>query len=98
MKNSKITAAAALTLLFAAGAHADVDNYVSDIPTASILSGSEANAQAVTVAQGADIYRNSALLRNIQPAYVCLADREIVKVGAVAAARAPYQTCSIRPS
>jgi hypothetical protein len=90
MKNSKIIAVAALTLLAAAGAHADLYNYVSDIPTTSVVSRSEVNAQAVTAAHGADVYRDSAL-QNVQPAFVSSVDRETVKAGAVAAARAPYQ-------
>jgi hypothetical protein len=94
MKNSKIIAAAALTLLAAAGAHADAYNYVSNIPTTSVYSRSEVNAQAVIAAHGADVYRDSAL-QNVQPAFVSSVDRDAVRAGAIAAARAPYQNMQL---
>ncbi|MGF6527282.1 alpha/beta hydrolase [Variovorax sp. PvP013] len=95
MKTTQIIATAAFALLAAAGAHADVYDYVPNVPTTSVVSRSETSAQAVAAAHGADIYRQSAM-SGVVPTRTSAQDRAAVRVGAVAAAHAPYQ--NMQPS
>lgn len=91
MKTAQIIATAALTLLAAAGAHADVYDYVPNVPTTSQVSRSEVSSQAMAAAHGADGYRQSAM-SGVVPARTSAQDRAAVRVGALAAAHAPYQS------
>ena len=61
MKTAQIIATAAFALLATAGAHADVYDYVPNVPTTSVVSRSETQAQAIAAAHGADVYRQSAM-------------------------------------
>jgi hypothetical protein len=95
MKTAQIIATTALALLAAAGAHADVYDYVPNVPATSVVSRSETQAQAVAAAHGTDIYRQSAM-SGVVPTRTSAQDRAAVRVGAVAAAHAPYQ--NMQPS
>jgi hypothetical protein len=90
MKTAQIIATTALALLAAAGAHADVYDYVPNVPATSVVSRSETQAQAVAAAHGTDIYRQSAM-SGVVPTRTSAQDRVAVRAGAVAAAHAPYQ-------
>lgn len=91
MKTAQIIATAALTLLAAAGAHADVYDYVPNVPTTSQVSRAEVSSQAMAAAHGADGYRQSAM-SGVMPARTSAQDRTAVRSGALAAAHAPYQS------
>jgi len=90
MKTSKIIAAAALSLLAAAGAHADAYNYVPGFNNTSERSRDEVRAEATAAAHRVDPYRDGATSQ-VQPVLRSSVDRDAVKAQAIAAAHAPNQ-------
>ena len=94
MNTARIITTAALALIAAAGAHANVYDYVPNVPSTSVVSRSETNAQARVAAHSADGYRQSAM-SGVVPARASGQDRQAVHAGAVAAAHAPYQNLQL---
>ena len=88
MKTSKILAAAALTLLAAAGAQAET--YDGVLTVRSTQSRADVSAQAVAVARAGNIYADGADA-GLQPAFNGSFSRSAVRAEAVAAAHAPNQ-------
>ncbi|MET3493557.1 alpha/beta hydrolase [Variovorax boronicumulans] len=88
MKTSNILAAAALSLLAAAGAHAET--YEGVQPLTSGYSRAEVAPQAVAAARAGNVYGDG-VSSAVAPALVASTDRAIVRSEAVAAAHAPGQ-------
>ena len=92
MKTSNILAAAALSLLAAAGAHAET--YEGVQPLTSGYSRADVAPQAAAAARAGNEYSDAALA-NVAPALTASTDRATVRAQAVAAAHAPGQ--NLRP-
>lgn len=88
MKTSNLLAAAALTLLAAAGAHAET--YQGVQPLSAGYSRAEVATQGVAAAREGNEYADGASA-NVAAAVVSTADRTTVRNEAVAAAHAPGQ-------
>src|ERR1700752_2556327 len=88
MKTSGLLAAAALSMLAAAGAHAETYDGVHPLTTVNSRSG--VNAQAVVAAHSADPYTEG-YSAGVAPETPSLADSGKVSAEAVAAAHAPNQ-------
>jgi len=88
MKTSKIIAAAALSILAAAGAQAET--YEGVLAPVSALSRADVAAEAVAAAHGADPYAEGASAGVIAP-LTASTDRARVRADAVAEAHAPNQ-------
>jgi len=93
MKTSKIIAAAALSILAAAGAQAET--YEGVQAPVSANSRTEVNAQAVAAARSENPYAEGASSRVAAP-LVASADRSAVRAQAVAAAHEPNQNLDRR--
>jgi hypothetical protein len=78
MTASKLFSIAALSLLAAAGAHADPYDYTPAGPAAAQFTRSEVNAQAATAAHGTNAYRQSAM-SGVVPARASGIDRATVR-------------------
>jgi hypothetical protein len=88
MKTSNILAAAALSLLAVAGAHAET--YDGVLKQTGVLSRSEVNAQAVVAAHSANPYATGVSSR-VAPVLTASTDRSTIRAEAYAAAHAPNQ-------
>ncbi|MDM0015745.1 alpha/beta hydrolase [Variovorax sp. J22P168] len=88
MNTSKIIAAAALSLLAAAGAQAET--YEGVHAPVSALSRAEVNGQAVVAARSENPYADSAS-SHVAPALTASADRSVIRAQAVATAHEPNQ-------
>lgn len=88
MKTSKIIAAAALTILAAAGAQAET--YEGVHAPVSANSRDDVNAQAVAAARSENPYGDAASSR-VAPAMTASVDRSTVNAQAVATAHEPNQ-------
>lgn len=88
MKTSKFIAAAALTLLAAAGAHAET--YQGVLAPVSANSRAQVNVEAVAAAQNGNLFGEAASA-GVTPALTAVADRGAVHAEAVATAHAPNQ-------
>lgn len=88
MKTSKIIAAAALSILAAAGAQAET--YEGVQAPVSVASRAEVNAQAVVAARSENPYADGVSSR-VAPALTASADREVIRSQAVATAHEPNQ-------
>lgn len=84
MKTSKIIAAAALSLLAAAGAQAET--YEGVLTVNSVASRAEVDAQARSVARAGNVYGEAAFA-GVAPALTASADRASVRNQAVQTAR-----------
>ena len=88
MKTSKIIAAAALSILAAAGAQAET--YEGVQAPVSANSRAEVNAQAVVAARSENPYADGVTSR-VAPALTASADRATIRAQAVATAHEPNQ-------
>lgn len=88
MNTSKIIAAAALSILAAAGAHAET--YDGVLTVRSTASRAEVNAQAVAAARVGNAY-GDVVNAGVQPVLTASVDRARVQADAVATAHAPNQ-------
>ena len=88
MKTSKIIAAAALSILAAAGAQAE--SYEGVHAPVSTHSRAEVNAQAVVAARSENPYADGVSSR-VAPALTASADRSVIRSQAVATAHEPNQ-------
>jgi hypothetical protein len=88
MKTSNILAAAALSLLAAAGAHAET--YEGVQPLTSGYSRADVAPQAAAAAREGNVYSDAAS-STVAPTLAASADRAAVRNEAVAAAHAPGQ-------
>lgn len=88
MKTSRLVAAAALSILAAAGAQAETYDGVHPLTTAN--SRAEVNAQAVIAAHSENPYAEG-YSAGVAPVMTASADRATVRAEAVAAAHAPNQ-------
>ena len=88
MKTSKIIAAAALSILAAAGAQAET--YQGVQAPVSANSRAEVNAQAVIAARSENPYADGVSSR-VAPALTASADRAVIRSQAVATAHEPNQ-------
>jgi hypothetical protein len=88
MKTSKIIAAAALSILAAAGAQAETYDGVHQLVSAN--SRADVNAQAVVAAHSANPYADG-YSAGVAPVLASARDRASVRAEAVAAAHAPNQ-------
>jgi hypothetical protein len=88
MTASKILAAAALSLLAAAGAHAETYEGVQAVTSG--YSRADVAPQAVAAARAGNVYGDS-VSSTVAPALTASADRATIRGEAVAAAHAPGQ-------
>jgi hypothetical protein len=88
MKSSKIIAAAALSILAAAGAQAETYDGVHALVSGA--SRAEVNAEAAVAARSANPYAEG-YVAGVAPALASVRDRAAVRAEAVAAAHAPNQ-------
>ena len=91
MTASKILAAAAFSLLAAAGAHADSYDNIANFPATSQTSRADTHAGAYAAARSSDPYREGATA-SMQPSRTSTVDRATIREQALAAARAKNQT------
>ena len=89
MKTSKIIAAAALSILAAAGAQAET--YQGVQAPVSANSRADVNAQAVVAARSSDNLNLDAVSSRVAPALTASADRAVIRSQAVATAHEPNQ-------
>ena len=89
MKTSKIIAAAALSILAAAGAQAET--YEGVQAPVSANSRAEVNAEAAVAARSANPYAEGATLGVAAPVLTASVDRSVVRAEAVATAHEPNQ-------
>jgi len=88
MKTSNILAAAALSLLAAAGAHAETYEGVQAVTSG--YSRADVAPQAVAAARAGNVYGDG-VSSTVAPALTASADRAAIRSEAVAAAHAPGQ-------
>ena len=88
MKTSKIIAAAALSILAAAGAHAET--YDGVLTVQSNASRAEVSSQAVAAARIGNLYAEG-VNAGVQPVLTASVDRARIQADAVATAHAPNQ-------
>lgn len=88
MNTSKLIAAAALSILAAAGAHAET--YEGVQAPVSANSRAEVQAEAVVAARSDDPFAEGVSSR-VAPALTASADRSVIRAQAVAAAHEPNQ-------
>ena len=88
MKTSKLIAAAALSILAAAGAHAET--YEGVHAPVSANSRAQVGAEAVAAAQNGNLFGEGASA-GVTPVLTAAADPSVVRAEAVAAAHAPNQ-------
>lgn len=92
MKTSNILAAAALSLLAVAGAHAET--YEGVLKQTGVLTRSEVNAQAVVAAHSANPYAEG-VSSKVAPVLTASVDRSTIRAQAYARAHAPNQNVRI---
>lgn len=92
MKTSNILAAAALSLLAVAGAHAET--YEGVLKQTGVLTRSEVSAQAVVAARSANPYADGVSSR-VAPVLTASADRSTIRAEAYAKAHAPNQNVRV---
>ena len=88
MKTSNILAAAALSLLAVAGAHAET--YQGVLNLTSVRTRADVNAEAVVAARSANPYAEGVSSR-VAPVLTASVDRNTVRAEAYATAQAPNQ-------
>jgi len=93
MKTSNILAAAALSLLAVAGAHAET--YEGVLTQTGTLSRADVNAQAIVAARSANPYATGATSARVAPALTASVDRSTVRAEAYARAHAPNQNVRV---
>jgi len=93
MKTSHILAAAALSLLAVAGAHAET--YEGVLKQTGTYSRADVNAQAVVAARSANPYATGASSYRIAPVLTASVDRSTVRAEAYARAHAPNQNVRV---
>ena len=92
MKTSNILAAAALSLLAVAGAHAET--YQGVLNLTSVRTRADVNAEAVAAARSANPYAEGVSSR-VAPVLTASADRSAVRAEAYAKAHAPNQNVRV---
>ena len=92
MKTSNILAAAALSLLAVAGAHAET--YQGVLNLTSVRTRADVNAEAVVAARSANPYAEGVSSR-VAPVLTASADRSAVRAEAYAKAHAPNQNVRV---
>ena len=92
MKTSNILAAAALSLLAVAGAHAET--YQGVLNLTSVRTRADVNAEAVVAARAANPYAEGVSSR-VAPVLTASADRSAVRAEAYAKAHAPNQNVRV---
>ena len=93
MKTSNILAAAALSLLAVAGAHAET--YEGVLTQSGTFTRADVNAQAVVAARSANPYATGATSARVAPVLNASVDRSTVSAEAYAKAHAPNQNVRV---
>jgi hypothetical protein len=93
MKTSNILAAAALSLLAVAGAHAET--YEGVLKQTGTFTRADVNAQAVVAARSANPYATGATSSRVAPVLTASVDRSTVRAEAYAKAHSPNQNVRI---